>query len=429
MEEDLIISKKIINRINLILGFILAFIPVFTSLFALIGIELKTLIPLLIFSIAYLFFLVFISLNFFGSKEYKDRFIQFFKSPIGVVATIMIAWVLLSSIITKVFNLQLIYYLSFVLMFICFYILDKKSFKILINTMFIVIGISCLLGIINPRNDIIPGFIPQALPFSTHFINPNHSSYVATILAVLVFNYFHKSKKIRYNIYYMVLYLVYTFFLFLNGTYASIFALLIVEVFEIIYMWIKLKKCPIKMIALLFTFIALCFLSDIYPNISSIRTCKYNFFLESIAVFDNIFNTNILSIFNIQEIAGADGWDRDVLVLDTFSFLTSSFKVFMFGAGAGCTYTYAPHNVFLGLWLDFGIVVPICLVAIIILLFIKICKNQFNFNNFLSASSLIVSFILLHFGNIFPCSFIYFILTIAMTARYDLNKKENLSEE
>ena len=74
--------------------------------------------------------------------------------------------------------------------------------------------------------------------------------------------------------------------------------------------------------------------------------------------FDNIFNTDILSIFNIDSVSGADGWDRKELLIASWNSIKESPLGFILGQGAGHFYNTRPHNIFLATWLDFGLIFP-----------------------------------------------------------------------
>jgi len=422
MPKEEIFIKKISNIINLILGLFVALVPLFMTLLALVGIEIDANQPMTLFAILYFIFLCFSSINIFISKTNRDKFIENIKKPIVIVAFALLLWIFIASCVNGIFNDYLLYYISYFLFFICVYLLDDKHFKILFNTMLIVVATSCILGMIDPMSQFIPGFRKYNYAFSIHFSNSNHSAYIACVLAIIIFNFFYNSKKVSAHIYYLILYVIFSMFLFLNGSYAPIFALFVVEIFQVIYLWIKLKKCPVKMLCLLLALIPLCFLSDLYQNIANIRTCQYNFFLESVAVFDNYFHTNLLDLFGIESIAGADGWDRGDLRNNSFAHIASSFKNFVFGSGAGYCYELAPHNVLICLWLDFGLFAPLLLITIFVLLFIKHCKLKFNALNFCYVSALICELIMMQFGQIFPCSFVYFILVVAQSSK-DFNQQ------
>ena len=141
----------------------------------------------------------------------------------------------------------------------------------------------------------------------------------------------------------------------MNGSFAPITAVVIVQVFCIIFFSIKNKKLNFKFAILSMIAVALCFLVDLIPNIKLIRTCEYNYFLECVAVFDNIFNTNLLNIFGIDSIVGSDGWARSELLQDSLIHCTSSVKNFLFGSGPGVFQELRPHNILLTIWIDFGI--------------------------------------------------------------------------
>ena len=147
------------------------------------------------------------------------------------------------------------------------------------------------------------------------------------------------------------------------------------------------------MLALTLSLIPICFLVDLIPEIKLIRSCKYNYFIECVAVFDNIFNTKILKMFNINYVAGADGWDRNKLLLNSLKHIVTSAKVFIFGSGAGTVFEFRPHNPIVSLWLDFGIIVPICYISLLVLLFKKIIKLKFSKKRFY-LSILIITFLI-----------------------------------
>lgn len=429
MKEQLIISQNKLNIANLVLGLFAVCIPLIIFLFGCFGVTVSQNIVLVLFVISYAVFLVILSINLITSKTYREKLIKTIKNPIAILAIIILIWMTIASLVNNAFNPNFILYLSFFALFICVTLMKNQHLNILLNTLLIVVAISCILGMIDPANTFMPGFVAEQHSFAIFYVHPNHSGYVVALLSIVVFNYFHKAKSVIKHILYGIIYVIFGYFLFLNGSFSPIVALVIVEVFETIFMWVKTKHIPIKMLSLLLTLIPLCFLSDIYPNIENLRTCKYNFFLECIAVFDNIFGTNILSVFNITEVAGSDGWARDSLLADTMNFITKDTKTFLFGAGAGTAIELKPHNVFLNLWVDFGVIVPAIFATTIILLIIKHIKSKFSFDNFANLSAVISFIIMMMFGSIFACSFIYFIVFFALSFRINTPKEDENIEE
>ena len=403
---------KIVNtKLNIVFAMYLALMPMVMSLFDIFGVNFILPYQLVAWGIGY-FVCIVIGVVAYCLK--CGRFdLQYIKNPYVIIALLMLAWIILSSLVNQVFNLHTIIYLTYFLIFVCVYMLDKKWGKIILKTLLVVVAISCIMGFIDPYGKFMPGFNAKQYNMSLHFTNPNYAGCVVSGLAMICFINFNKAKTKIWNIFYCVIYLVFATYLFMNGSFMPISALIFVEVATQIIFAIKTKRCQYKMLVLSLVLIPICFLVDLLPNIEVIRTCPYNYFLECVAVFDNIFNTNMLSWFNIDTIVGADGWDRSDLLSNSFDLVTSSPKVFFFGGGAGLLYKVRPHNGFMSLMVDFGVGVPLLFIALFVVLSIRLIKQKFDIRQeFIYA---IICFLMCYIvGSIVCHSFYVFIIILSL---------------
>ena len=301
----------------------------------------------------------------------------------------MLVVIVLSCFVNNVFSIDVLVYFAYFLIVVCVFNLDNKWQKIIINTFIGVLMFSCVLSFGMPYIKFMTIFNQKNHPMALQFLNPNYSAHIISAITSIVFIMFNGTNTKSKHWFYGVAYFIFTTYLFINGSFIAITALIVVEVFSQIFIGIKYKKFQHKMFILFFVLIPICFLVDLITKIEIIRTCKYNYFLECVAVFDNIFNTNILSLFNIKTIQGADGWSRSELISRAVDFITDNPKIFMFGAGAGTLYSIKPHNLILSLWLEFGILMPILFVALFIMLFIKLIKSKFKEDRFVFTAPII----------------------------------------
>ena len=209
---------------------------------------------------------------------------------------------------------------------------------------------------------------------------------------------------------------------------------------QIIILWIKNKKCPLSILIIILSFIAICLLLELIPNFHDVCTCEYNYFIECVAVFDNIFHTNLLqSIFNIPMVHGSDGWSRTSLIKEAVyhaiggdeSTFFGKLKVVIFGSGAGATQEYRPHNMFISIWLEYGIVASILHYAILTLLLIYIIKNSKSyFDKIRPFIYAIFSYLFVTlFGSLIVYHYIYFITIIAVATKIAFVNKNNIVVE
>lgn len=411
--------NKFYDKTNLVFAYFFVFFIVFVSL-----INANTISLVITFGVMYFIFLLLKLPMLFFIENKKQFFLKLLKKPLVWLAVILLLLIILNAFIYSI-NADTIYYLSFFALFVCIYSVKNSNLKCLINTLLIIAAISCIMGFIDPRGEFMPGFSTENFPFSTHFFNPNYSGYIIGTLLILTIFLFYYAKTKKENIFYGVIFAIYSYFMFLNGSFGPIIAVFIAVFASIIYIWVKDKKFPLKMVIIYLSIIPFIFLSDLYPNIQNLRTCKYNFFLECVAVFDNIFNTNLLDIFNIDFIKGSDGWDRAELLRDSWNSIKDAPIGLILGHGAGYFYNTCPNNKFLAIWLDFGLIALCVYVAILVILFVIFFKRKRDKLEIAFPMATLGFIIMGFFGSLFTVSYAYFIFVFALSFKFLLQKNDN----
>jgi len=337
-------------------------------------------LQLIIIGIIYSIYLLFKTLINFDLKSIWNKLKQLIKKPLFIVVLILAISMIISTLINGVKAYTLIYYSYFIVFYIIYH-LDKNQLKKVLCVFLIVNAITCVMGFIDPANDFMPGFYDNSYPLSNQYRNPNYTGYVLAICMILVVLNLLKAKDWKIYVFNGLLFSIFSIAIFMNGSFSPITSVFAVLIVYMIYLWIKDKKFPLKLLIILLCFSGFAFIVDLIPNINSYRTCGYNYFLECIAVFDNIFDTNILSLFNIETIAGADGWDRDELrvkALSALNPLNGNILPFIFGYGAAFFSSIGPHLIYIGLTLDYGIITTITYILMLIYFLINIFKCKKN---------------------------------------------------
>lgn len=260
-------------------------------------------------------------------------------------------------------------------------------------------ALCCLLGFIDPLGVKIAGFVPKQLPLSLQYYNPNHSGYVMSTMLILSAGLLYQSKTFLSGFFYFITCVVFTFFIFANGSFApitfSIFCLLLMFVF----CWIRYKNFPLKILIIFILMMTCCLLIEFVPHINSYRASSYNYIIEVIEVINHYLDVNI----PIPKMWGASAEflkNNDLLHAFTFverqELFTNSQKAFvpsgnsfwentkniLFGFGANAYSTFRPHNMFMSIALDFGYVVSICLFVIMLICFINFFKYKLTLKHF-----------------------------------------------
>lgn len=428
--------NRIFERIIVVLAFMQILSPIITSFFCLIGIEMDMLNVMLLVMVAYMLVAV---LNF----SFNLSFMRWEKpSLFKILSWILIAWLFLSAFVNGTINYTFIFYMCYVACFCMFVKIDKKYYKALLYVFVIELTICCTMGLIDPMNDFMPGFSKRYFPLSLQFANSNYASYVVALAILLCSFILVNYKKVWEQVLFWICYAVLNFTIFVNGCYSGEFAVFFALLLLIIYYWIKNKKCPVVLIVCFAVSLGLSFASMLYPDIWNASSASANFFYESVAIFDNIFGTNLLQSISgavsgeehvITQVLGADGYDRGSYFDRCFAVCTESFSNFVFGCGAGKNYEVLVHNIYLQLWLEIGLIGVLLYISLLVVLCMIFIKDIFKIKKinikFIFLFIIMVSFILVvhNIGCLESYSFIYFVMLFAVL--YKNSKKETIEEK
>lgn len=429
----MIIDNKIKNLANLILAIFITVTPLIVVVCNVIGINAQIHKLYQIFGVIYLIYLPFPIVLMFKQKGAWQRILEKLKSLPVILAVALYTLMFLNCIITNSVNIFLFYFIVYICIFICLFTIDKKYDNLIINTLIITMSICCFLGFLDPGNKFIPGFDIGLAPLTLMFYNPNYAGYAIALLAILNIWIMCTTDNNKQRIVSIVGYIFFNVYLFMNGSFAPITGFIFTTILMIIYAWIKQKKCPTKLLISFLSIIPFIFITDAIPDINKYRTCDYNYFIECIAVFDNIFGTKLLRMFGISQVAGSDGWGRSELQAAALAEILSDIKIFLFGKGAGGNFYFIPHNTILCLWLNFGIVPTLLYYAINIYLIVRFFKLKNNYNLIGYIASNIGYLIMMMTGDLIEYSFCYHMIVFAITFRkieqaHALQKKNEQEE-
>lgn len=424
-EKKLLKFKKVIDIINLILAMFITLTPVITIMLNILGSTLRIHQLFQIFGWLYLIFLPAPIIYFCLKKNFVSVLLEKLKKLPIVLAIALYALILLSCMVTNTFNVFLLYFIVYLFIFISIIILDEKYENLIVNTLIITITFVSLLGILDPTQKYIPGFDKDSYPMSMVFYNPNYSGYLIGMLAILNVWILSTTQNKKQKIISIIAYVVFNINIFMNGSFAPITFMILSIFLMTLFLWIKEKKCPTKMLILLLCIIPFIFLVDLIPNINDYRTCDYNYFLECIAVIDNMLGTKMLRMFGIDKITGADGWDRKELQAKAWAEIFSNTKTFIFGNGAGGNFEYTPHNTFICLWLNFGLLPTLIYYTLNIYIIVRFFQLKKNSNLIGYISALVGYLLMLMTGDLIEYSFCFHIILLAITFR----KVEKAHEE
>lgn len=424
-KEDNDYLNKVFDVVNICYVMVIILAPLITSAFCLIGLEMDVLNVYLIACFLYVLTkIVYYSINF--------RFIKFRKLDLlEIFGIALLAMFLISSIINIGFLFNkgshlatFVIVLNFFFVFLAFYRLDKKYYTLLLYTFVFTITACSIMGMCDLHNKFMPGFVETTFSMSLQFMNSNYSAYITVMAVMLCIYIIHNHKKLWQQIMFWSCLVVLNVALFINGCFSAETAMFVGELFLIIYLWIKNKKCPWQMLICL----GVSFCSS-FVWIKGVSTSNANYMFEALGVIDNKLGTHLLydissffdKIFHtgaVGGVAGADGWDRDALTQAAFREITSNAKMFLFGGGAGYNYDIRVHNVYIQIWLEYGILNLLLYLAILTVLVIRLFKTKFSSHNvFLFAAMLAVVVVCHYFGCLDPYSFTYYVCLLAVCTR------------
>jgi len=423
--------NRIFERIIVVLAFMQILSPIITSFFCLIGIEMDVLNMMLLVMISYMLVAI---LNF----SFNISFMTWKKpSLFKILGWCAIGWIILVALVNGTINYTFIFYTCYVACFCMFVKVDKKYYKPMIYAFVIQLTVCSIMGLLDPSNSFMPGFSNRSFPMSLQFMNSNYASYVLAFAVMFCMYIIVNHKKLWEQITFWTCYVILVFIMFLNGCYSSEFAVFIGMLFLIIYFWIKNKKCPWQILVCLAIAIGTSFWFVIYPNAMAVSTANANFFYESLAVFDGIFDTHLLEFVTtgvygkehaLTTVAGADGWNRSGLLSDALALCTSSPSAFIFGYGAGKNYETLVHNVYIQIWIECGIIGLGLYIALLVVFAINFIKKIKKDNHVFLLTILAMFVLIIHnLGCLESYSFIYFVMLFAVL--YKNSKKETVEEK
>ena len=427
--EDNNYLNKIFDSINLGLAFAIIFAPILTSLICLLGVEIDFLnVQLIIYAFYIMIKIISISLNL--------RFFKFRRLDIlEILATALFLMLCITEIINAPISFNFIFTLGFFIVFSIFRKIDKRYYKIFLYCFVLTIAVCSIMGVCDLNNSYMPGFDEKTFPMSLQFYNPNYSGYITTMAVLLCIYILYTFKKRWEQIVFWIAYVVLNVCLFINGCYSAEVAMFVGELFLLLYLWIKNKKCP--------WIILICMILSIGASfvwIKGYSTSNANFMYETLAVidynlgtklvknvsafFDKIFGTGVL-----EGVPGADGWGRSDAKQLAWKEISTSPNSVLFGYGILYNNNVLVHNVPLQIWLEYGIINLLLYVSIFVVLIIRLIKTGFkSYNIFLIAIMISVLVICHYFGCLDPYSFTYFVCILSILAR-EINEKWKLKKE
>ena len=403
------------NNINVIFAYIVCLMPLFCILFG--GFVNATFnMQLFLFFFAYLVFLVFHLPILVWTKDLKSKIKKMLTFP-TIVALVLFFWFILTSIMHNEFGHYFWIYMSYIALYICFRRLDKSHYKKLFYVFVGTLMLSCVLSLIFPNSHDVPGFYTNARGYSMQFANPNFSSYLIGVVLMGVIAILSGKTNTFEKVYLTIAYVLFSWWLYANGSFAPIAGVYGMCVILTIVKWIKEKKCPWKLIAMFVAQIPMALLIDLCPWWTVHRNTSANFLVECLAVFDNIFGTDLYNraTGNPGALPGADGWDRMDLFRASFAGIFASAYRCIFGYGSGHYGSFGPHNQLVALWVDGGIVYPICLILIIGYWFIRYFKTKFDMKYFVYFAFMITYVFVSYFGSMVYYVFAFIVPIIAVS--------------
>ena len=329
--DDSLFSDKIYKKLYTFLTYWLVLSPIIVIPFESIGIKFNIIAQTMLISMLFIFVKFFEIIFNIKKLNFKN------KTIIDYLLIGLASWLIISIMVNQSFNSGIIYGLTY---FCCFCLLlniDKSQYK-KIGIVFVCEMIfNTILGLIDLKNQIIPGFIDNEhgrFVMSMQFFNPNWSGFIVIIAEMLCLWFVCSSEKKWQKVLFFVGYVVMTIGLFVGGSYAPELFLFLCELSFIIYLWIKNKKCPWWLLSAFLTTIFISFAVWFVPAFREACRARANFFYETLAVIDNIFGTNLVkgvsTLFDklfgwgvFEKVIGSDGWERNELTSLTFDAIFS----------------------------------------------------------------------------------------------------------
>ena len=428
-EEDNAEINKVLKTVNLVLAFCTILTPLIVSFVCLFGVEIDFANVLIIIFVSFIFIKIF-------SFCFNWRFIRFRKLDILEILSIaLFVMFCVAEIINGMREMSFIFTLGYFIIFTIFVKVDKKHYKALLYTFILTLTACSIMGVCDLNNSYMPGFVDITFPMSMQFWNPNYSAYITVMAIIMTMYVLSKYKSKLDQIVFWVAYVVLNVALFINGCFSAETAMFIAQLFLIIYLWIKNKKCPY----LMFIFLGISIASS-FVWIKGVSTSCANYMFEALAVIDDNLGTNLLkgvSIFFdklfgtgvLEGVAGSDGWARADNKIMCWRAITESAGSVLFGHGTLYNNNILVHNVFLEVWLEYGLINLALYCAIVIIVFVRLFKTKFtSYNIYLISLMIAVLGVCHYFGGVEWYSYPYFMCFFAVLAR-EVNEKYALKKK
>lgn len=301
--------------------------------------------------------------------SFKDFLRRIISLP-AVVGVVLFLWVVCSAFIHKA-NSTWMYYISYFMVYLCFRLLGRDLFKFMLYIFLSSMLISVVLSLISPMGVGIPGYLYNGIGgYSMQFVNPNYSAYIVATLTVVCAGFIKNDASIFDKIFFPISFLTFTLWLYCNGSFVPIAAVYLFTFILLLYRWIRERKCPYLLLTFFVLIIPMSFIVDMCTFWVQYRNCSVGFFRECLAVIDNIFHIGL----SPEEVPGADGWGRKELIMDTFRGIFASVYTVFLGYGAGTLTLFRPHMQILSLWVELGLVAPVCYATICIWTIVRFFK-------------------------------------------------------
>ena len=428
-------KDRIFSNINYVLLLCLACNPILCLLFSCFLSDVTDHIFFYIWTIISFFvFITYFLLNIkdFKIKKAKDKLVL----SMTILLCVCLFCVVISSFLHPVTVNDLNIFM-YAMLFFSILLLQKNQTKVFLFILISNFVLGCLFSIMDPTNYFVPGFQRESVPSSSFFSHANYSQAISVLLIIITYHLMLKEKNKILSTVYVFYFIIMGLFMFINSSFVGISCVFLILITEFIVNWIRNKKFPLKLLLIFLSYVSFAFIVELYPNIHGIRSGQYNYFVELIDVFDNIFGTNLTKgLFGVENVPGSDGWSRTSLITGAISAMFSgSFGQILcnnlFGLGGGNVHILRPHNMFVGAWVDFGIIFAICLYAIFIIGIIYIIKkSKNNLDEIMPYVYAIIAYIIaMCFGSIIICHYMYFIAIFALAFNKSNEEKEEMIEQ
>lgn len=422
-EEDNAGVNNILKFMDVILAFCMVLTPLITSAFCLVGATID--VPnLLLILYCFYFFIRFFSLAL------NWRFIRFKKPDIVTILTYALCvMIFVTEVINSAFCLNTLFKYGFIITFLTFYKLEKKYYKSILYTFILTIAVCSIMGVCDLNNSYMPGFVEITYPMSLQFWNPNYSAYITVMAIIMTIYVLSKYKSKLEQVVFWIAYVVLNVALFINGCFSAETAMFIGELFLLIYLWFTNKKCPYVILICLGISIA-----SSFAWVKGYSTSNANYMFETLSFLDGKLGTkltkNVSTFFDklfgtgiIERVAGSDGWERGDLKVKALSEIFASPKSILFGYGVLYNNNIRVHNVFLQIWLEYGLVNIALYVSIWVIWVVRFIKTKPKSYNLYLTTLLMVTILVSHyFGCLEVYSFTYFMCFVAVFVS-EINRK------